>query len=163
MCEDETVGILGPQTCVWGWSLRLVMIIEGLWHYYLWWWKCVVSDDAAMNLLKEEVVAIVGPQTSVVSHFVSHMGTATHVPLISFSATDPSLSEEQYPYFVRLVHSDDIQMYAIAGTVYCPVSWLWTYHSYLQCNCHISTHSHPMRQYISTLDMYVDRKFPTCL
>ena len=69
-----------------------------------------------MNLLKEEVIAIVGPQTSVVSHFVSHMGTATRVPLVSFSATDPSLSEDQYPYFVRLTHSDTVQMAAIAGT-----------------------------------------------
>lgn len=70
---------------------------------------------AAVNLLKEEVVTIVGPQTSVVSHFVSHMGTATQVPLVSFSATDPSLSEDQYPFFVRLTHSDDSQMAAIAG------------------------------------------------
>lgn len=68
-----------------------------------------------MNLMKEEVVAVVGPQTSVVSHFVSHMGTSTQVPLVSFSATDPSLSEDQYPFFVRLTHSDDIQMAAIAG------------------------------------------------
>lgn len=70
-----------------------------------------------MNLLEEEVVAIVGPQTSVVSHFVSHMGTATRVPLVSFSATDPSLSEDQYPYFVRLTHGDNVQMAAIAGTL----------------------------------------------
>ena len=68
-----------------------------------------------MNLLEEEVVAFVGPQTSVVSHFVSHMCTATRVPLVSFSATDPSLSEDQYPYFVRLTHSDNVQMAAIAG------------------------------------------------
>ncbi|XP_024395915.1 glutamate receptor 3.6 isoform X2 [Physcomitrium patens] len=70
-----------------------------------------------MNLLKQEVVAIVGPQTSVVSHFVSHMGTATQVPLVSFSATDPSLSEDQYPYFVRMTHSDNVQMAAIAGII----------------------------------------------
>lgn len=78
-----------------------------------------------MNLLKEEVIAIVGPQTSVVSHFVSHMGTATRVPLVSFSATDPSLSEDQYPYFVRLTHSDTVQMAAIAGTYNSSSSSFW--------------------------------------
>lgn len=71
----------------------------------------------ASNLLKDEVVAILGPQTSVVSHFVSHMATVTQVPLVSFSATDPSLSEEQYFYFVRVTHSDDVQMQAIAGII----------------------------------------------
>lgn len=80
----------------------------------------VVSWSAASNLLKDEVVAILGPQTSVVSHFVSHMATVTQVPLVSFSATDPSLSEEQYFYFVRVTHSDDVQMQAIAGiTIFC--------------------------------------------
>ena len=69
-----------------------------------------------MTLLESEVVAIIGPQSSVVSHFVSHMGTATKVPMVSFSATDPSLSEEQYPFFARTVAPDGVQMTAIAGT-----------------------------------------------
>ncbi|KAJ7265010.1 hypothetical protein O6H91_Y403300 [Diphasiastrum complanatum] len=73
--------------------------------------------SAAMDLMSEPVVAIAGPQTSVVSHFVAHMGAATHVPLVSFSATDPSLSEYEYPYFVRLSCSDRVQMEAIAGVV----------------------------------------------
>lgn len=68
-----------------------------------------------MTLMESEVVAIIGPQSSVVSHFVSHMGTATKVPMVSFAATDPSLSEEQYPYFSRTVAPDGIQMTAIAG------------------------------------------------
>ena len=70
-----------------------------------------------MTLLEREVVAMIGPQSSVVAHFVSHMGTATKVPMVSFAATDPSLSEEQYPFFVRTVASDDVQMKAIAGTI----------------------------------------------
>ncbi|KAJ7555969.1 hypothetical protein O6H91_05G063400 [Diphasiastrum complanatum] len=73
--------------------------------------------SAAKDLMSEPVVAIAGPQTSMVSHFVAHMGAAIHVPLVSFSATDPTLSEYQYPYFVRLSRSDRVQMEAIAGVV----------------------------------------------
>ncbi|KAI5055037.1 hypothetical protein GOP47_0030182 [Adiantum capillus-veneris] len=71
----------------------------------------------AMELFKKEVVAVVGPQSTTVSHFVAHMGGATQVPLVSFAATDPALSEFQYPYFFRVSHTDAMQMQAIASFI----------------------------------------------
>ncbi|MCO5585910.1 hypothetical protein L7F22_039844 [Adiantum nelumboides] len=71
----------------------------------------------ALELFKKEVVAVVGPQSTTVSHFVAHMGGATQVPLVSFAATDPSLSEFQYPYFFRVAHTDAMQMQAIASFI----------------------------------------------
>lgn len=71
----------------------------------------------ASNLMSEDVVAIIGPQASSVAHFVSYMGAATQVPLVSFAATDPTLSEEQYRYFVRVTHSDAAQMNAMAALI----------------------------------------------
>ncbi|KAJ7555971.1 hypothetical protein O6H91_05G063600 [Diphasiastrum complanatum] len=70
-----------------------------------------------MDLMSEPVIAIIGPQISVVSHFVAHMGPTTFVPLVSFSPTDSTLSKYQYPYVVRLSRSDRAQMEAIARVV----------------------------------------------
>ncbi|KAH7289301.1 hypothetical protein KP509_31G069500 [Ceratopteris richardii] len=70
-----------------------------------------------MELFKKDVVAVVGPQSTAVSQFVAHMGGATQVPLVSFAATGPSLSEFQYPYFFRIAHTDAMQMQAIASFI----------------------------------------------
>ncbi|PIN08295.1 Glutamate-gated kainate-type ion channel receptor subunit GluR5 [Handroanthus impetiginosus] len=40
-----------------------------------------------------------------------------HVPLLSFGATDPTLSALQYPYFLRTTINDYFQMYAISDLV----------------------------------------------
>ncbi|XP_059076346.1 glutamate receptor 2.7-like [Cryptomeria japonica] len=72
---------------------------------------------AAVNLLKGEAVAIIGPQTSQVAEFVSDVGDAANVPIVSFSATSPLLSNSRFPYFVRMAHSDALQMKAIAALV----------------------------------------------
>ncbi|XP_059072638.1 glutamate receptor 3.3 isoform X2 [Cryptomeria japonica] len=72
---------------------------------------------AAMKLLEEEVVAIVGPQTSAVVQSIGKVAEAVRVPLVSFSATDPSLSRIQYPYFTRVVFNDDVQMTAVASII----------------------------------------------
>ncbi|KAJ7522900.1 hypothetical protein O6H91_18G030800 [Diphasiastrum complanatum] len=72
---------------------------------------------AAISLFENEVVAIAGPQTSAASHFVAYMGAAAQVPIVSFSATDPNLSENQYDYFLRLANNDRVQMMAIASVV----------------------------------------------
>ena len=78
---------------------------------------CLSFSTAATSLLQSEVVAICGPQSSNVAHFVSHIAARTQVPLVSFAATNPTLSEYQYPYFTRLVWSDFIQMSAIAAVI----------------------------------------------
>ncbi|KAK6134900.1 hypothetical protein DH2020_031384 [Rehmannia glutinosa] len=71
----------------------------------------------AMKLMGKEVVAAIGPQSSGIAHVISHVLNELHVPLLSFGATDPTLSALQYPYFLRTTISDYFQMYAIADLV----------------------------------------------
>nr|GMC57201.1 glutamate receptor 3.6-like [Ipomoea batatas] len=70
-----------------------------------------------INFMGTETVAIIGPQSSVVAHAISHIPNEIHVPLLSFSATDPALSPLQYPFFVRTSPNDMFQMAAIASIV----------------------------------------------
>ena len=60
---------------------------------------------------------MIGPQSTAVSRFVAHMATATQVPMLSFAVTDPNFSEQRYPYFFRIAHSDAMQMQAIASLI----------------------------------------------
>lgn len=71
----------------------------------------------ALQLMENEVVVAIGPQSSGIAHVISHVVNELHVPLLSFGATDPTLSSLQYPYFLRTTHSDHYQMYAIADIV----------------------------------------------
>ncbi|KAF8410700.1 hypothetical protein HHK36_003234 [Tetracentron sinense] len=71
----------------------------------------------ALQLIGKEVVTIIGPQSSVIAHVISHIVNELHVPLLSFAATDPTLSSLQYPYFLRTTQSDYFQMQAIADVV----------------------------------------------
>ncbi|CAN1232432.1 Glutamate receptor 3.4 [Linum perenne] len=48
---------------------------------------------------------------------VSEVANGLQVPLISFAATDPTLSALQFPYFVRTTLSDSYQMAALADLV----------------------------------------------
>ncbi|KAG4390451.1 hypothetical protein AAZX31_06G285100 [Glycine max] len=67
--------------------------------------------------MENDVVAVVGPLSSGIAHVISHVVNELHVPLLSFGATDPTLSSLQYPYFVRTTQNDYFQMYAIADFV----------------------------------------------
>nr|XP_043607944.1 glutamate receptor 3.6-like [Erigeron canadensis] len=71
----------------------------------------------AIQFMETNSVALIGPQTSVLAHMISHVVNELKVPLISFTATDPTLSSLQYPFFVRSTHSDLFQMAAIAEIV----------------------------------------------
>ncbi|MCO5602305.1 hypothetical protein L7F22_056434 [Adiantum nelumboides] len=71
----------------------------------------------AVELLKKDVVAVIGPHSSSVSHFSGHIGVATQVPFVSYAATDPALSEFQYPFMFRIAHTDAVQMEAIASLI----------------------------------------------
>lgn len=62
-------------------------------------------------------MAIIGPQSSVTAHVISHIANELQVPLLSFAATDPTLSSLQYPFFVRTTQDDHFQMAAIAEIV----------------------------------------------
>jgi glutamate receptor, ionotropic, plant len=67
--------------------------------------------------MEAETVAVVGPQCSSIAHIISYVSDELQVPLVSFGATDPTLSPIQFPYFVRTTHSDLYQMAAIASIV----------------------------------------------
>ncbi|KAK7312717.1 hypothetical protein VNO77_36802 [Canavalia gladiata] len=71
----------------------------------------------ALQLMENDVVAVVGPQSSGIAHIISHVVSELHVPLLSFGATDPTLSALQYPYFIRTTQNDYYQMNAIADLV----------------------------------------------
>ncbi|KAK7346273.1 hypothetical protein VNO80_20788 [Phaseolus coccineus] len=68
-------------------------------------------------LMERETVAIIGPQYSVMAHVISHIANEMQVPLLSFAATDPTLTSLQFPYFVRTTQSDLYQMAAVAEIV----------------------------------------------
>ncbi|MED6196584.1 hypothetical protein PIB30_048802 [Stylosanthes scabra] len=70
----------------------------------------------ALQLMENDVVAAIGPQSSGIAHVISHVVNELHVPLLSF-ATDPALASLQYPYFIRTTPNDYFQMYAIADLV----------------------------------------------
>ncbi|WOL12207.1 glutamate receptor 3.5-like [Canna indica] len=76
-----------------------------------------VGTVEALQLMEKNVIAVVGPQSSGIAHVISHVVNELHVPLLSFSATDPTLSPLEYPYFIRTIHSDYFQMNAIADLV----------------------------------------------
>ncbi|KAM6543414.1 hypothetical protein CsatB_007861 [Cannabis sativa] len=71
----------------------------------------------ALKLMEKDIIAIVGPQSSVVAHIVSHVAKELQVPLLSFAATDPTLTSLQFPYFVRTIQSDLYQMTAVADVI----------------------------------------------
>lgn len=71
----------------------------------------------ALQFMETDIVAIIGPQSSVIAHVISHVANELRVPLVSFAATDPTLSSLQYPFFVRSTQSDLFQMTAIAEVV----------------------------------------------
>ncbi|KDP47011.1 hypothetical protein JCGZ_10738 [Jatropha curcas] len=71
----------------------------------------------ALQFMETDTVAIIGPQSSVMARILSHLANELHVPLLSFTALDPTLSPLQYPYFLQTAPNDLFQMTAIAETV----------------------------------------------
>ncbi|GLT26920.1 hypothetical protein SLA2020_019580 [Shorea laevis] len=71
----------------------------------------------ALRFMEKDIVAIIGPQSSVTAHVISHLANVLQVPLLSFSSTDPTLSPVQFPFFVRTAQNDLYQMTAIAELV----------------------------------------------
>lgn len=71
----------------------------------------------ALKFMEKDTVAIIGPQQSVTAHVISHIANELQVPLLSYSATDHTLSSLQFPFFVRTAQSDLYQMAAIADIV----------------------------------------------
>lgn len=71
----------------------------------------------ALKFLERDTVAIIGPQNSVMAPVLSHLANELHVPLLSFTALDPTLSPLQYPYFVQTAPNDRFQMTAVADMI----------------------------------------------
>ncbi|CAM8939589.1 unnamed protein product [Rhodiola kirilowii] len=71
----------------------------------------------ALQFMETDVIAIIGPQSSVVAHTLSFVANEMQVPLLSFAATDPTLASLEFPFFLRTTQSDVYQMQAIAELV----------------------------------------------
>ncbi|KAL6561291.1 hypothetical protein OROMI_016892 [Orobanche minor] len=77
----------------------------------------VSAASAAIDLLKNtQVMAIFGPETSVQADFVIDIGDKVKVPIIS-SATSPSISPPDSPYFIRSSGCSAFQGKAVAAIV----------------------------------------------
>ncbi|KZV17708.1 glutamate receptor 3.4-like [Dorcoceras hygrometricum] len=76
-----------------------------------------LGNIQAIQLMGRKVVAAIGPQSSGIAHVISSVVNELHIPLLSFGATDPTLSAIQYPYFLRTTVSDYFQMHAITDLV----------------------------------------------
>ncbi|KAI3977485.1 hypothetical protein MKX01_000398 [Papaver californicum] len=76
------------------------------------------ASSAAIDLIKNvEVQAIIGPMASAQAIHMVLLGSRSQVPIISFSATSPSISLSQNPYFIRTTLEDSSQVNAIAAVV----------------------------------------------
>lgn len=62
-------------------------------------------------------MAILGPLRSSEAAFVIEIGANSHVPVVSFSATSPSLSLYKSPYFIRAAQVDSFQVNAIVSII----------------------------------------------
>ncbi|KAK7309419.1 hypothetical protein RJT34_06129 [Clitoria ternatea] len=76
-----------------------------------------LSIAEVLQVMARHTVAIIGPHSSVTAHVITHIANELQVPLLSFSALDPTLSSLQFPFFIRTCHSDLYEMAAIADLV----------------------------------------------
>lgn len=76
-----------------------------------------VGSIGVLKVLAKDTVAIIGPQSSTVAHIISYISSGLRVPLVSFAATDPTLSSLQYPFFVRMQQTDTYQMRAMVDLI----------------------------------------------
>ncbi|XP_047050391.1 glutamate receptor 2.8-like [Lolium rigidum] len=75
----------------------------------------VIAASAGMLMTTQGARAILGPRSSVESAFVADLATHAEVPVVSFSATSPSVSPTAARFFSRAAHSDADQAGAIAA------------------------------------------------
>ncbi|XP_004292139.1 PREDICTED: glutamate receptor 2.7-like [Fragaria vesca subsp. vesca] len=80
--------------------------------------EVVDAAAAALDLIKNvHVEAIIGPKSSMQANFVIDLGEKAQVPIISFSATSPSLASLQSLYFFRAAQNDSSQVKAISAII----------------------------------------------
>ena len=64
-----------------------------------------------------QVQAILGPENSMQTNFIIQLGNRSQVPILSFSATSPSLTSIRSPYFFRGALNDSSQVGAITAII----------------------------------------------
>ncbi|KAJ7966326.1 Glutamate receptor [Quillaja saponaria] len=75
---------------------------------------------AGLDLVKNFAVqAILGPNpiTSMQARFLINLGEKAHEPIITFSATSPSLTSLGRPYFFRIAQNDIAQVKTISAII----------------------------------------------
>ncbi|KAJ3704819.1 hypothetical protein LUZ61_008524 [Rhynchospora tenuis] len=78
----------------------------------------VQATLAALDLLQNfKTEVVIGPQKSSQAVIVSEIGNKSHVPVISFSATSPTLSSMHVPYFIRTTINDAAQVNTITALI----------------------------------------------
>ncbi len=86
-------------------------------------WQIAPTDGDPMDVLRSScliistsnIVGIVGPSLSREAHIIASFGKTIGVPVVSYAATDPDLSDRNdYPTFYRTVPSDDTAALTIA-------------------------------------------------
>ncbi|CAN6722051.1 unnamed protein product [Malus baccata var. baccata] len=78
----------------------------------------VVTASAALDLIKNaRVQAIMGPESSTQTNFVISLGDKAQVPIISYSATSPTLTSIRSEYFFRATLNDSSQVKAISAII----------------------------------------------
>ncbi|KAM2969059.1 hypothetical protein FF2_016217 [Malus domestica] len=78
----------------------------------------VDAAAAALDLIKNlQVQAIIGPTSSMQADFAIDLGDKAKVPIISFLATNPSLTSIQGSYFFRAAQNDASQVKAITAII----------------------------------------------
>ncbi|KAM0065116.1 putative periplasmic binding protein-like I [Helianthus debilis subsp. tardiflorus] len=68
--------------------------------------------------MNADFVAVIGPYGSVMAHALSNVANEFHVPFLSFTSLEPSLSPLQYPYFIQTAPNDLFLMTAISETIH---------------------------------------------
>ncbi|KAJ0612735.1 putative periplasmic binding protein-like I [Helianthus annuus] len=71
----------------------------------------------ALKYMNADIVAVIGPYGSTLAHALSNVANELHVPFLSFTALDPSLSPLQYPYFIQTAPNDLYLMTAISEII----------------------------------------------
>ncbi|GLT44477.1 hypothetical protein SLA2020_183710 [Shorea laevis] len=78
----------------------------------------VGAAAAALDLINNvRVQTIIGPTNSMEANFVISLGNKSQVPIMSFSATSPSLTSIRSPYFFRATQNDSSQVRAISAII----------------------------------------------
>ncbi|CAM8978579.1 unnamed protein product [Rhodiola kirilowii] len=78
----------------------------------------ISAASTVIDLLEtDEVVAIIGPQSSIEATFAIELGRQVQVPIITFSVTSPSISHAKNPYFIRTAQNDSYQVQALTELI----------------------------------------------